>query len=94
MARYYFNTFDGDALSHEDDVGEALPTREAAWEMATHFAAEGLRDLDGKLRSDRDRESPFMKAECGKTARSVCAADGGKPFSGRLLRPDRRNEFR
>jgi hypothetical protein len=30
-----------------------------------------------------------MKAECGKTARSVCAADGGKPFTGRLLRPDR-----
>jgi hypothetical protein len=29
-----------------------------------------------------------MKSECGKTARSVCAADGGKPFSGRLLRPD------
>jgi hypothetical protein len=29
-----------------------------------------------------------MKAECGKTARSVCAADGGEPFSGRLLRPD------
>jgi hypothetical protein len=29
-----------------------------------------------------------MKAECGKTARSVWAADGGKPFNGRLLRPD------
>jgi hypothetical protein len=39
-----------------------------------------------------DRESPFMKAECGKTARSVCAADGGKPFTGRLLRPDSRWE--
>jgi hypothetical protein len=37
-----------------------------------------------------DRESPFMKAECGKTARSVCTADGGKPFSGCLLRPDSR----
>jgi RNA-directed DNA polymerase len=29
-----------------------------------------------------------MKAGCGKTARPVCAADGGKPFIRRLLRPD------
>src|ERR1700687_5996977 len=29
-----------------------------------------------------------MKAECGKTARSVGAADGGEPFNGRHLRPD------
>jgi hypothetical protein len=35
-----------------------------------------------------DRESSFIKAECWKTAGSVCAAAGGKPFSGRLLRPD------
>src|SRR5262249_35995580 len=36
-----------------------------------------------------DRESSFMKAGYGKTVRPVCAADGGKPFIGRLLRPDR-----
>src|ERR1700752_1345300 len=35
-----------------------------------------------------DRESPFMKAGYGKTVRPVCAADGGKLFIGRLLRPD------
>jgi hypothetical protein len=29
-----------------------------------------------------------MKAGYGKTVRPVCAADGGKPFIGRLLRPD------
>jgi len=29
-----------------------------------------------------------MKAGYGKTVRPVCAADGGKLFSGRLLRPD------
>ena len=29
-----------------------------------------------------------MKAGCGKTARPVCAADGGKPFNRRLLRLD------
>jgi hypothetical protein len=31
-----------------------------------------------------------MKAGYGKTVRPVCAADGGKLFTGRLLRPDRR----
>ena len=35
-----------------------------------------------------DRESPFMKAGYGKTVCPVCAADGGKLFIGRLLRPD------
>jgi hypothetical protein len=29
-----------------------------------------------------------MKAGYGKTVRPVCAADGGKLFFGRLLRPD------
>ena len=29
-----------------------------------------------------------MKAGYGKTVRPVCAADGGKLFIGRLLRPD------
>src|ERR1700733_3900988 len=37
-----------------------------------------------------DRESSFMKAGYGKTVRPVCAADGGKLFIGRLLRPDSR----
>jgi hypothetical protein len=31
-----------------------------------------------------------MKAGYGKTVRPVCAADGGKLFIGRLLRPDSR----
>src|SRR6516162_4278358 len=35
-----------------------------------------------------DRESPFMKAGYGKTVCPVCAADGGKLFIGRLIRPD------
>ena len=30
----------------------------------------------------------LVKAGCGKTARPVCAVDGGKPLSRRLLRPD------
>jgi Domain of unknown function (DUF6894) len=63
MARYYFNTFDGDTPSHEDEVGEDLPTREAAWETATRFAAECLRDLDGKLRSDRDWRLEVTRAD-------------------------------
>src|ERR1700755_3422855 len=36
-----------------------------------------------------DRESPFMKAGYGKTVCPVCAADGGKLFVGRPLRPQR-----
>ena len=31
-----------------------MPTQAAAWEMATRFAAECLRDLDGKLRMNVD----------------------------------------
>jgi len=54
MTRYYFHTFDDETPSHLDDVGEDLPTREAAWEMATRYAAECLRDLDGKLRINRE----------------------------------------
>jgi len=54
MAKYFFNTFDGEKMSYKDDVGEELPTRAAAWEMATRFAAECLRDLDGKLRVNVD----------------------------------------
>ena len=30
----------------------------------------------------------IVKAACGKSARAVCAAGGGEPFSGRLPRPD------
>ena len=34
------------------------------------------------------REEELMKAVCGKTARTVWAADGGKPLNRRLLRLD------
>ena len=36
----------------------------------------------------------FVKAGCGKTARPVCAADGGEPLSRRLLRPDSVRHYR
>jgi len=54
MARYYFNTFNGRTLTYRDEVGQELPTREAAWETATRFAADCLRDLDGKLRFNQE----------------------------------------
>jgi hypothetical protein len=53
MAKYFFNTFDGEKLQ-KDDLGEELPSRAAAWEQATRFAADCLRDLDGQLRLNAD----------------------------------------
>ena len=55
-------------------------------EKAAHGVQAGPPCRTNTLASDR--ESPFMKAGCGKTARPVCAADGGEPFNRRLLRPD------
>jgi hypothetical protein len=54
MKRYFFNVFNGERSEHIDDVGEMLPHRAAAWEMATRYAAESLRDLDGRLRPGED----------------------------------------
>jgi uncharacterized protein DUF6894 len=54
MPRYFFNVFIGEKIDHQDDVGEELPGAAAAWEMATRYAADSLRDLDGKLRADTD----------------------------------------
>jgi RNA-directed DNA polymerase len=68
--------------------------RNAAWKeypttrLRTEFklVGAGLTDTFAS-----GRKSPFMKAGCGKTARPVCAADGGqrKGDRARLLRPDR-----
>jgi hypothetical protein len=54
MPRYFFNIFSGGGIDHRDEVGEELPDRAAAWETATRYAADSLRDLDGKLRIDTD----------------------------------------
>jgi len=54
MPRYYFNIRTGDQLSDRDDLGEELPDQEAAWEIATRYAGESLRDLDGDLRPGND----------------------------------------
>jgi hypothetical protein len=61
--------------------------RNAAWKvyptkrLRTEFKLVSLVSLIPSLR-------PFMKAGYGKTVCPVCAADGGKLFIGRLLRPD------
>jgi hypothetical protein len=61
-------------------------------EKAAHGVQAGQPCRTNTLASDR--ESPFIKAGCGKTACPVCAADGGEPFNRRLLRPDRRSALR
>src|SRR5258708_38874779 len=55
---------------------------------AAHRVQAGRAGLTDTFASGR--KSPFMKAGCGKTARPVCAADGGQRKSNRarLLRPD------
>lgn len=63
MPRYFFNTFDGEDSSHVDDVGEELPSREAAWEAATRYAADVLRDLDGKLLPGADWRLEVLKED-------------------------------
>ena len=53
------------------------------------YSQKGLVNLVELIPSLGLREKrAFVKAGCGKTARPVCAADGGQPY-GRLLRPDR-----
>jgi hypothetical protein len=54
MPRFYFNVRSGDQLSDRDDLGKDLPDQDAAWEMATRYAGESLRDLDGDLRPGDD----------------------------------------
>src|ERR1035437_6633880 len=55
-------------------------------EKAAHGVQAGQPCRTNTLASDR--ESPFIKAGCGKPACPVCVADGGEPFNRRLLRPD------
>ena len=54
MPRFFFNVRNGDRLNARDDVGQELPDRRAAWEMATRYAGDSLRDLDGDLQPDDD----------------------------------------
>src|SRR5579871_170444 len=63
MARYYFNTYEGDTISYEDDVGEEAGSRAEAWEIATRCAAECLRDLDGKLRLNSHWRLEVLKSD-------------------------------
>ena len=48
MPRYCFHIRDG--APQPDDDGIELSGREEAWEMATRFMGEVMRDLDGKQR--------------------------------------------
>jgi Domain of unknown function (DUF6894) len=75
MARYYFNTFDGRTPTFRDELGEELPTREAAWETATRFAAECLRDLDGKLRLNAEWRLEVLADDRSRVFQIIIHAD-------------------
>ena len=54
MPRFYFNVRNGDRLNDHDELGQELPDPRAAWEIATRYAGDSLRDLDGDLLPDDD----------------------------------------
>jgi hypothetical protein len=54
MPRFYFDVCSGGRIDDRDDVGQDLRDQHAAWEMATRYAGDSLRDLDGDLQPDTD----------------------------------------
>ena len=75
LARYYFNTFDGMNPTHRDEIGEELPDRKAAWNMATRYAAECLRDLDGRLSIDSDWRLEVLREDGSRLFQITIHAD-------------------
>lgn len=79
MPRYFFNVFNGQGDEYVDDIGEHLPDRAAAWEIATRYAGESLRDLNGRLTPDRiwrlevteRTRSDYFRSECLPTSRRM-----------------------
>lgn len=80
MARYFFNTFRGGQAEHQDDLGEELPSREAAWKSATRFAADLLRDVDGKLRTDVEWRLEIVKEDRSRAFQIIIHADEVQPL--------------
>jgi hypothetical protein len=70
-----FNTFDGRTLTYRDEVGQELPTREAAWEMATRVAAECLRDINDKLRCNEEWRLEVVARDRSRVFQIVIHAD-------------------
>ena len=54
MPKFYFDVCNGGRVDDRDDIGQDLRDRHAAWEMATRYAGDSLRDLDGDLPLDTD----------------------------------------
>ena len=52
MPRYFFDVHQ--LPPGRDDIGEDLPSDEAAWHEATRFAGELFKDIDGKLKPGQD----------------------------------------
>ena len=52
MSRYFFHVHG--VRGSRDEVGEDLPSDEAAWEEATIISGELFRDIDGKFRPGQE----------------------------------------
>jgi hypothetical protein len=52
MPRYFFHVHN--IPPKLDDIGEELPSDDAAWRTATVFAGEIFKDVDGRLRPDQE----------------------------------------
>ncbi|MGY3691610.1 hypothetical protein ACVIGA_001690 [Bradyrhizobium sp. USDA 3240] len=51
--RYFFHVQQGEQYL-PDEIGEELPSREAAWKEATVTTGQLLEDLDGELNPDKE----------------------------------------
>ena len=54
MPRFYFHIRNGGQQSYTDEVGEELADAGAVWALATEYAGEAIRDLNGKLKPEAD----------------------------------------
>ena len=50
MPRFFFDVHHGSETRYLDRIGEELPDRVSAWRMASTYAGESIRDLDGGLK--------------------------------------------
>jgi hypothetical protein len=50
MSRFFFHICEGSKELYIDHVGEELPDCASAWRIASEYAGESIRDLDGGLK--------------------------------------------
>ncbi len=54
MPRFFFHVHHGSDQGYIDRIGENLPDGGSAFRMATRYAGESIRDLDGELKPDAE----------------------------------------